>query len=445
MGNPLIWLSGAQRTILAECPTERPKYIGIGSAILITSAVAAVSMTFALHTALKAPLGLAIPLAVGWGLAIMGLDRWLVVSLVRDENKWNYLRLAIPRLLLALLFGAIISTPVVLMVFRSEIAAEIPIVQQQNTAAGYHAANSNAIQKKITQDKIHLRTLEKEASNGNLPPFNPQLDPSVRALKKERNRAAINAAVALSAGHTSSYKHFEAIWIQKGNQVRSQVNLLVQQHNQDVQNIIAAAKIELPGARAQLIADMHAQNKPLQQLNQASSANTGILIRLQALDELASKNSTVWWAKLILFLFFTAIECLPIFVKVLTNLGPANAYDKMLAQEEELQASIAAHRRAFRKKKGFLEGEALSRDADRLLDALNVATPAIDREAVTAANRVARARLRDWEMREMQDMANRRVKPRPQIVTRLRLLGGRFRDRWAQLTARLGLRSEQSQ
>lgn len=432
MANPLIWLSGAQRKILAECPTERPKYTGIGSAILITSTVAAVSMTFALHTALKAPLGLAVPLAVGWGLAIMGLDRWLVVSLVRDENKWNYLRLAIPRLFLALLFGAIISTPVVLMVFRSEIAAEVPIVQQQNTAAGYNQANTNALHKKILIDIQRVQTLRNQINSGGQQASNSPLNTQLRRWKKARNQAIRNASL-----HPNDSKHFHALWLSDENQV----NKLNAELTTSANEAVSIAQAQLPVAKAQLSADETRQSRFLTQLSQASTVNNGILIRLQALDELASKNSTVWWAKLILFLFFTVIECLPIFVKVLTNLGPASPYDKMLAQEEELQASIAAHKRAFRKKKGFLEGEALSRDADRLLDALNVATPAIDREAVTVANRVARARLRDWEMREMQDMANRRARPRPQIVIRLRGLWAQFRERWTQVTTRLGLRS----
>jgi hypothetical protein len=398
-------------------------------------------MTFALHTALKAPLGLAVPLAVAWGFAIMGLDRWLVVSLVRDENRWNYLRLAIPRLFLALLFGAIISTPVVLMVFRSEIAAEIPIVQEQNTSSGYHRANTDDLQKKINSDIQRVKNLRDQINSGGQQASNSPLNTQLKRWKRARNRAILNANLQQSKGNHKGYLHFYALWVSDENQV----NKLNGELTTSATEAVSIAQAQLPVAKAQLNADEKRESQFLTQLSQANSANTGILIRLQALDKLASTNSTVWWAKLILFLFFTAIECLPIFVKVLTNLGPASSYDKMLAAEEEFQTKVAAHRRAYRKRKAFLEGEALSRDADRLLGAMNVATPAIDREAVTAVNRVARARLRDWEMREMQEMANRRVKPRPQIVTRLRLLWGQFRERWAQVTARLGLRSEQSQ
>lgn len=85
MGRFLIWLSGARRQILAECPTERPKYIGI------TAAMAAVSLSFALITILKIRLWTALPLAIAWGLAIMSLDRLFVVSLYRQGHWWRAL------------------------------------------------------------------------------------------------------------------------------------------------------------------------------------------------------------------------------------------------------------------------------------------------------------------------------------------------------------------
>src|SRR5262249_52121971 len=64
VGRLLIWFSGAAPRILTRCPTERPKYIGIGATIVTTSIFAAISMTFALNTDLQVTLGLAIFFAV---------------------------------------------------------------------------------------------------------------------------------------------------------------------------------------------------------------------------------------------------------------------------------------------------------------------------------------------------------------------------------------------
>ena len=41
----LVGLSGVDRRLLAQSPGERPKYVGVGGAILMTSVMAGVSAT----------------------------------------------------------------------------------------------------------------------------------------------------------------------------------------------------------------------------------------------------------------------------------------------------------------------------------------------------------------------------------------------------------------
>src|ERR1700678_447637 len=120
-GDFFIWLSGVSRQVLDQCPTERPKFIGLGASILVTAGMAAVSLSFALYTALKAPIWLALIFALLWGLAIMSLDRLFVVSLHRYRNRFFYVLLAAPRFLMAVLLGFVISTPFVLQIFQPEI------------------------------------------------------------------------------------------------------------------------------------------------------------------------------------------------------------------------------------------------------------------------------------------------------------------------------------
>src|SRR5947207_1427128 len=115
----LIALSGAREEILERCPTERLKFQSLGWAILITSGIAVMSMWFALTSVLGLNPVLSFPIAVLWGLVIMGIDRWLVTSMQGGgSRKWA---MALPRLVLALLLGSLISTPLVLRIFQSEI------------------------------------------------------------------------------------------------------------------------------------------------------------------------------------------------------------------------------------------------------------------------------------------------------------------------------------
>ena len=133
MRNLLFAISGARPEILAKCPTERVKFESLGCAILITSAMATVSMWFALASAMGVNAFVALLGALAWGLIIMGIDRWLVTSMPATGGR--RLGIALPRLVLAILLGSLISTPIVLRIFQSEINAQIAVIKQERASA----------------------------------------------------------------------------------------------------------------------------------------------------------------------------------------------------------------------------------------------------------------------------------------------------------------------
>ena len=124
----LLTVAGANRDILREAPVERTKQVAMGAVLVCVAAIAAVSATYALYLALHIPVAFAALGGVAWGLVILNLDRWLVVSTPRLKTKWGTVGMALPRILLALLIGAVVSTPLTLAVFGSEISAEIRVM-----------------------------------------------------------------------------------------------------------------------------------------------------------------------------------------------------------------------------------------------------------------------------------------------------------------------------
>jgi len=123
VGGLLVWLSGADPALMSQHRVDRGRYVGMGTAILTTGTMAGVSLWFALTTALGVPALVAVPFALAWAVMIMALDRFLVVSLKR-RTGWKagrYFAAASPRLAMAVLFGFVISTPLTLQVFNSEI------------------------------------------------------------------------------------------------------------------------------------------------------------------------------------------------------------------------------------------------------------------------------------------------------------------------------------
>jgi hypothetical protein len=83
MRNLPVWLSGADAEVLARFPGDRARYTTLGSMLLVTGAMATVSMWFALHSALGVSALAAIPFALAWGLGIITIDRMLVDAAVR--------------------------------------------------------------------------------------------------------------------------------------------------------------------------------------------------------------------------------------------------------------------------------------------------------------------------------------------------------------------------
>lgn len=412
--------------MLARCKSDRPKYIGIGAAVLITATMAAVSMTFALHSALKVRLPDAIPLAVAWGFAIMSLDRWLVVSLVRQSNKWNYLLLAVPRVLLGVLFGLIISTPFTLQIFQPEINQQITEIQQQRADTYYAHLATDPLTKKIAADQTTVANDESIIrTNGGVGEA-PGQDSQVKALQQQLANANKQAAAdydqwqcqlygspghchpgngPLSRASHQRYLNDEALISQCNSEISSQEQQIASNNQAGSAAAVANAKHELPGALTKLHTDQSEQAKLAASFNQQNVNTAGLLLRLQALDEVAAGSGTLQAARWLLFLFFTAIECLPILVKVLLNLGPENTYEKALAYEDDAnlrfseQETLREHRAALRQT-DLLNEESAKTHAGYERDVL----PKIVMDRIATEQRIAQRRLAEWERNEMSGL-----------------------------------------
>src|SRR6478672_126467 len=102
----MLWLSGADPDVLRHCERERGKMMAMGGTVATTSVLATIAATFTVHQFLHAPLLVALILGIGWGLAIMNLDRWLLMSIRRQDTPGKTILMAAPRIVLALLIGA---------------------------------------------------------------------------------------------------------------------------------------------------------------------------------------------------------------------------------------------------------------------------------------------------------------------------------------------------
>jgi hypothetical protein len=135
----------------------------------------------------------------------------------------------------------------------------------------------------------------------------------------------------------------------------------------------AAADLETDEAElARLTED---QTRLQQAFDETNADNSGILIRLEALDRLSDRSATLWAAHVMLALLFISIELLPVLMKLLLNFGPKSAYDRVaelrdagdLDVEELQQASRREVAQAKEELLVLAERERIDRQKEQVL------------------------------------------------------------------------------
>lgn len=347
-GQFLIMISGARSEVLDRCPSERIKFQSLGWAILITSGMATVSMWFALTSAMGFNPVLSFPIAILWGLIIMGIDRWLVTSMPLDGSR-KFL-IAAPRLALAILLGTLISTPIVLRIFESEINNQISVIKENNEAAFLSSQQHSAIAARVTKWQNTVNNLNQVIDTHGQKPINPASDPVVQGLSaqlgNERKIAgqdyrawqcqlyggcgAPKGSGPLAQASHQRYLADEQQISTLTQEIQSREQTLQATDANSQQSRLQQAQSALPAARAQLTAAQAEEDALLNNFQGTNNSTNGLLIRLKALDQLSAGNSTLQLARILLFLLFLIIEVLPVTVKLLQ---PPGNYEKILRRE----------------------------------------------------------------------------------------------------------------
>jgi hypothetical protein len=365
MGDFLAKLAGAREQVLARCPTERVKFQGLGSAILVTSCIATVSMWFALDSAMGINPIVALPVALLWGLVILGIDRWLVTSIPPTGRR--RLTIALPRVILALLLGTLISTPIVLRAFQSEINTEVSVIKQQQASAFLSNQQNSKVSQQVTYWNNQVASLNNVINSGGQQPLNPSADPDIKSLTKQENtevaleqkyyqqwQCQLYGGPGCPAGNgplagasEQSYLHAKSAVSSIQSQIAARENVLSATDKNSEATRLQQAESALPNAKAQQ-ANAQAQESALRNNFENNNLVTnGLLIRLQALNELSNGDFTLNATRFLLFLFFLVIECLPITVKLLQRPG---IYEQILQATAERELSDA--KRAIRSTQG---------------------------------------------------------------------------------------------
>ena len=126
--NFLWWCAGANKDVLKQCPTEWAKYAGMGGTIFSTACMAALSGGYAISTVFDSTL-VAVLFGLFWGFVIIfNMDRLIVNTMYSDGKETISLKeigSGSPRILIAIFLGLVISAPLELRIYESEINVKI--------------------------------------------------------------------------------------------------------------------------------------------------------------------------------------------------------------------------------------------------------------------------------------------------------------------------------
>lgn len=416
LAEQLLTVSGANRDVLRDAPKERTKQVAMGAVLVSTAAIAVVSASYALHLALDFPWPFAVLGGLAWGLVILNLDRWLVVSSPRLPSKLGTLTMAVPRLLLAVLIGAVISTPLTLAVFSAEIDAEIKVMaaeadddfNQQLRADSRYAGipdlqlQVEELQRDIAQPATDADVLADPAVTdlqGRLDDVTGLYNAAAQAVLCEADGSCGTGVPGIAAAALEKIAERDRLQVQRDGlqgqldtlkeQVRGQLVTEEATRTADQQVQLQAVQTELADAQADRAAEIEAHQEEV-------GDSDGILARLIALERLQDGNSTLAWAHWLLFLFMTALECLPIIFKTMLALAPPSLYERLVKLEEER----AEMRVRLRMQTELEEAETLARSALAAAEARAARTLEAESKAtgmvLDAQLAVTRVGVRQW-------------------------------------------------
>lgn len=294
--NEFLWIcAGANREVLRQCPTDYAKYAGIGGTILFTALMAMLSGGYALYFVFESVLK-AIAFGIFWGLLIFNLDRFIVNTMYSDGKvtiSWKEFFSGLPRIIMAIFLGIVISTPLEMKIFEDRINSQLVKDNIERT---------NASRAKIDEGNKPLserrNLLEQQQSE-----IQERLARANEELKKEGEGSALSG----KAGHGQIYKDKE----QNLKAIEKELNMWNSSHQQELEDLREQIKINRDKGDADIAEGNH---------------ENGFCVRYEAFSNVKKENLALSVVSLVIMLLFIIIETAPTFFKMMIASGPYDDY-----------------------------------------------------------------------------------------------------------------------
>lgn len=335
MWNPLIWLSGADSTIIDLCQKQRRyekiKFSGIGALVLIPAVVGFFSMSYAISTIVEQPWKYYGGGAV-WGLIVLSIDRLLVSTTTKSDVKPPGISAVIARYTLALFLGFAVAHPFVLRWFDGSIQQrllqkkDIGVAKRRNAGETEKKALGEGPLAKRIDEKTKLLECKRALLTNEQSGIDSRLDCGSTA---EKSGPECGPRCTNIQGQITDLEH-EIAALEKQAADTGELT----ERSDSIKKIDNATKDEISRIDKEYTTDY--------------------LARVDALAEIQKGNVElneppkphVWWLGWFMILFFMIIDIVPITLKLAIPMGEYEMIRDTQLVETELRHM--AERAAFR-------------------------------------------------------------------------------------------------
>jgi hypothetical protein len=338
---------------IASQAGETTRFTAMACILLTTAAVACLSMFFALHTAVKVGTGWSVIFALAWGVAIINIDRFLIITM--NGARGRPVRLAVAmlfRLLLAAIISIVVATPIVLRVFASDIQRELTnVIEPQQEAAYQRNIANTPYQKEVDNYNAQIARLmgtdQNEQNQVKTDRVNRDKALADKATAQERYQCELGGASTSACGigmYTSGnpgdgqFAHIDDLKYQNAIAAFTNAESELDDDTKDLdrtQTMITSLKSEADVPQDKLNGLIAADYN-------ANAQDTGLLDRIQALFEAGDTDPALAWAHWIVTALFFVIEILPVSIKGLMLIGPQTPYEQIIEKRGEAAVRQAA-------------------------------------------------------------------------------------------------------
>lgn len=345
--NEFLWIcAGANRRVLRQCPTEYAKYAGIGGTILFTALMAMLSGGYALYTVFNDNFT-SIGFGVFWGLLIFNLDRFIVNTMYSDGKvtiSWKEFYCGLPRIIMAIFLGMVISTPLELKIYESEIDVRIG-EDAKKKIDQYRYADQRRV------DSLTNVIAEMRDKADNLPQVISLTGQAGQLQKelvaKQNELSGVNASIVSLRKQITAVDEKTSRYTQLTNQINAKINQKNGLNSQirqiqgqlgtvskDYDDAIKKAEKQKEELISSIQSQVDAANKNLDNSDVYAKLIEdeygGFEARMKAFHEMREDNPSTNMSAWCIMLLFIIIETAPTFFKMMIASGP---YDDLLRAE----------------------------------------------------------------------------------------------------------------